>query len=350
MKLPTTYLAARRALAACVEPKQAKKLLHQAETLEVYAFKAKDAELISFAAEMRKRAERHVGRLITQKPKAKGGQPHQRQSTGSRKDPVAIKTLADQGVDKHLADRGRKAWRMTEEQFERLVARVKKIAVASVDNVEQVIREARREMINTKLANRHRRHRSIRDTAVDTDLGNRRFPLIYADPPWFFKTYTELGGERAPDNHYPTLSDEEIMHFEIDDRPIREIAHEDAALFLWCTSSNLPLALKVMNSWGFTFKASAVWVKDRQGTGQIFRNMHEVLLYGSRGDMPGPLHLPPSVFNYPRGEHSVKPAEIRIEIEKMFPHFDADARLELFARGEVEEWTTYGFESHHAAA
>ena len=357
MKLPVEYTAARRALAACLRPKEAKTLLHQAETLESYAFKAKDPELISFAAEMRKRAEREVGRLITELPKARppgGSKKHPRRDRDSG-NPDRPKTLAEQGVDKNLAERGRKAWRMPEDQFERLVAKVVKIAVASVENFEAVIKEARAEAIKAKLENRGKRHEEIRQAALLTTsnaalIAACQFPLIYADPPWFFKTYTPLGGARAPDNHYPTLSDEEIINFAIDGKPIREIAHADAALFLWCTSSNLPLALNVMGAWGFAFKASAVWKKDKQGTGQVFRNWHEVLLYGSRGDMPGPLHLPPSVFEYPRGAHSEKPPEIRAAIEQMYPHFDQASRLELFARGPVEGWTVHGFEAGQVAA
>jgi hypothetical protein len=38
-------------------------------------------------------------------PKAKGGKAYQRKATGARAAPV--KTLAEQGVDKHLAKRGR---------------------------------------------------------------------------------------------------------------------------------------------------------------------------------------------------------------------------------------------------
>jgi len=351
MKLPVEYSAARSALAACQSPKQAKTVLHQAESLEVYAYKAKDPELIAIAAEIRKRAEREVGRLIKDGPKAKGG-GDQRSDQRVAKRPGGPLTLAEQGVDKNLADRARKAWRMPEDQFEALVRKVVQIAVASVENVEAVIKEARAEGIKTKLANRRRKHEAIKQASAKPapEIVTRRFPLIYADPPWFFKTYTPLGGERAPDNHYPTLSDEEIIDFTIEGKPIREIAHDDAVLFLWCTSSNIPLALNVMGAWGFVFKASAAWKKDKQGTGQIFRNWHEVLLYGGRGDVPGPLYLPPSVFEYPRRGHSEKPPEIRAEIEKMYPLFEAPARLELFARGEVEGWTTYGFEAGKAAA
>jgi N6-adenosine-specific RNA methylase IME4 len=81
------------------------------------------------------------------------------------------------------------------------------------------------------------------------------------------------------------------------------------------------------------------------GLGLVFRNQHEVLLYGTRGDMPGPQYQPPSVFHYPRGRHSAKPPEVRIEIEKMYPDFDETTRLELFAREKLPGWTPYGFEA-----
>jgi N6-adenosine-specific RNA methylase IME4 len=79
------------------------------------------------------------------------------------------------------------------------------------------------------------------------------------------------------------------------------------------------------------------------------------LLYGTskRGNMPAPQYQPPSVFLYPRGEHSAKPPEIRIEIEKMYPDFDAATRCELFYRkadGEIDGWTTYGFEAGYREA
>ena len=105
-----------------------------------------------------------------------------------------------------------------------------------------------------------------------------------------------------------------------------------------------------MDEWGFEFKASAVWDKAKQGTGFIFRNMHEVLLYGSRGKMPGPVYVPPSIFRYPRGVHSAKPPEIRSEIERMYPDYDANTRLELFSRSDVPGWTHFGYEAKQQAA
>jgi len=198
---------------------------------------------------------------------------------------------------------------------------------------------------------RQHKHEAIAAEARATIASLGPFPLIYADPPWRFDIYSEKGLERTPDRHYPTLSDQEIIDFCIDDTPVSSLAHDDAALFLWCTSSNLERALDVVDGWGFTFKSSAVWVKDRAGLGLVFRNMHEVLLYATRGNMPGPQHQPPSVFSYPRGAHSAKPPEIRGEIEKMYPDFDARTRLELFARADaIEGWTLYGNESNRDAA
>ena len=185
--------------------------------------------------------------------------------------------------------------------------------------------------------------------AVAEEVGP--FPLIYADPPWQFKIYSEKGLERTPDQHYPTLSDDEIKKFRVAGKLVRDLAHRDASLLMWCTSSNFERALGILGAWGFEFKSSAVWVKlgpdgkPISGMGLVFRNMHEILLYGTRGKMPGPQFQPPSVFMYPRGEHSAKPPEIRTEIEKMYPDFDAKTRVELFSRECVSGWSSYGFES-----
>jgi N6-adenosine-specific RNA methylase IME4 len=205
-------------------------------------------------------------------------------------------------------------------------------------------------------ASRKAKHRAIRQNAADLEEVLGPFPLIYADPPWKFEIYSEKGAERTADQHYPTLDDDELAAFEVQGQLVREIAHDDAALFLWCTSSNLERALKLMERWGFEFKSSAVWVKTKEdgtpwsGLGLVFRNAHELLLYGTRGKMPGPQYQPCSVFMCQRGAHSAKPPEIRAAIEKMYPDFDRRTRLELFSRESNDGWTSYGYEAlSHAA-
>jgi N6-adenosine-specific RNA methylase IME4 len=192
---------------------------------------------------------------------------------------------------------------------------------------------------------RHRKHKEIQASAIGKKYPLGPFPLIYADPPWRFEVYSEKGRGRTADQHYPTLTYEEIANFKIGEKLVEEIAGKRAALFLWCTSSNIPQALDIMDAWGFAFKSSAVWVKDRSGTGLVFRNKHELLLYGTKGNMPGPQFQPPSVFECPRSRHSAKPPEVRKIIERMYPSFSRKTRLELFSRDQVNGWTGYGHEA-----
>ena len=226
----------------------------------------------------------------------------------------------------------------------RLYGRSYDLAMKGEDTVAKDDRDERSEKYKES---RKAKHLEIEEAARSEIRENvvGPFPLIYADPPWKFETYSEKGLSKAPDQHYPTLTYDEIKAFEVDSVSVKDIAHKDAALFLWCTSSNIPMALEVLEAWGFEFKSSAVWVKDKSGTGLVFRNQHEVILYGTKGKMPGPQFQPSSVFSFPRGKHSAKPDEVRKAIEKMYPDFDSRTRLELFARETVAGWTPYGFEA-----
>jgi N6-adenosine-specific RNA methylase IME4 len=202
------------------------------------------------------------------------------------------------------------------------------------------IREMKSALIKVR---RRERHADI--AQANAFSFEKRFPLIYADPPWEFKVYSELSNQ-TPANHYPTMSVDEICDLMVGDKHILEIIADNCALFLWCTSSNLvSLALPVLQHWGFEYVTHAVWDKQKTGTGYIFRNQHEVLIYAKRGDIPLPAFVPSSVFSYPRGKHSAKPPEVRQALEKMYPAFGKQDRIELFARGKIPGWTIWGNEA-----
>lgn len=206
--------------------------------------------------------------------------------------------------------------------------------------------------------NRKKKHTAIAIKAADIVVPGKvgPFSLIYADPPWKWGHFgekdkeNEQGKGRTPDQHYETLTYDDIKAFRVGSQTVQEIAHKDAVLLLWCTAPNMISALDVMEAWGFDYKTHFVWVKFKTGRlqtgmGLVTRNAHEVLLYGTRGKMPGPQYQPPSVFLYPRGRHSAKPLQIRGEIEKMFPDFDKSVRAELFAREPGAGWSCFGHES-----
>lgn len=160
------------------------------------------------------------------------------------------------------------------------------------------------------------------------------FDLIYADPPWSY----DRGGEPTTDveQHYDTMSTDDIAAL---DPP----AADDCVLYLWSTSPHLPEAIRVCRSWGFEYKTSAVWDKGGYGPGSWYRVNHELLLVGAKGDASPPEtdNQPGSVYQAPRGDHSAKPADVRRDIERMWP----DARkLELFSRDGRTGWKMWGDE------
>lgn len=165
----------------------------------------------------------------------------------------------------------------------------------------------------------------------------RLFGVIYADPPWRFETFSENGMDRSADNHYPTMTTIDIVNLKVP-------AADDCVLYLWATAPMLQEALDVMQAWGFSYKSQLVWVKDRVGTGYWFRNQHEILLVGVRGNIPAPAQgsQSSSVLNAPLGVHSAKPVEVAEMIEKFFP---STPKLELFCRSPREGWTALGNEA-----
>jgi len=330
--------ALQSALAEIKTPSMVKKIAKDAADIKEFAKRAGNKELEGDGWELRKRAERHLGELLSngRDDRANVGRP---KKNGVSDTPFP--TLKDLEIDKNLAKRARAAAELTLKLFNEMIA----------EGRADIFRRAEKSQIAK--ANRQHRHQSIAKKATQNlklDFPGP-FPLIYADPPWKWGHFgeqdeeNEKGKDRTPDAHYPTLTYDQIRNFKIQGHTIDEIAMPNAALFLWCTSSNIKLALGVMYDWGFDYKTHMVWVKDRQGLGLIFRNKHELLLYGTRGNFPGPQYQPASAQSFPRGKHSEKPAAFRKIIERMYPDFEAKHRLEMFAREKTKGWTTYGNEA-----
>jgi N6-adenosine-specific RNA methylase IME4 len=106
----------------------------------------------------------------------------------------------------------------------------------------------------------------------------------------------------------------------------------------------LPQALEVMEAWGFKYVSGCVWVKDRVGTGYWFRNRHELLLVGRKGNIPAPAAGTQwsSVIEAPVGEHSEKPERVLEMIEAYYPTLP---KIELNRRGPARAgWDAWGNE------
>lgn len=180
---------------------------------------------------------------------------------------------------------------------------------------------------------------------AQTALPTQRYGVIVADPEWRFEPYSrETGMDRAADNHYPTSVTDMIA-----ERDVASIAADDCVLFLWATVPMLRDALRVMEAWGFEYKSHAIWDKVHIGIGYWFRNRHELLLVGTKGDIPAPAMGDQfaSVMTIVRKEHSAKPEQFLELIEQYFPNLP---KVELNRRGAPRQgWDAWGNEVAEAA-
>jgi N6-adenosine-specific RNA methylase IME4 len=176
------------------------------------------------------------------------------------------------------------------------------------------------------------------------------YGAILADPATRFETWSERGKDRSAEQHYPTMSWQEIEAL-----PVRELAAPNCVLFLWTTWPILPLALTVIGAWGFKFKTCAFcWTKahagqlemfeqsipDQMGLGYWTRANTEPCLLATRGK---PKRLNADVRQAiiePRREHSRKPSGVHARIERLV----AGPYVELFARARRPGWDAWGNE------
>jgi N6-adenosine-specific RNA methylase IME4 len=160
----------------------------------------------------------------------------------------------------------------------------------------------------------------------------QRFGTIYADPPWQYDDQPPTGGAAQ---HYATMPLEAICAL-----PVRDLALPQAHLHLWVTNAFLFDAPQTLDAWGFTYKTNLVWVKPRVlGPGSYWRNSHEILVLGVRGQLPARQKNLRSWLETSRpGGHSEKPERVRDLIVQLSP----GPYLELFGRAGVPGWTVFG--------
>lgn len=168
---------------------------------------------------------------------------------------------------------------------------------------------------------------------VDIYTTDRKYRVIYADPPWSYSDRQDTGMLGGAVKHYDTMPLEDICALPVP-------AADDAVLFLWVTSPMLEDSFRVINAWGFKYKSSFVWDKVAHNMGHYNSVRHEFLLIATRGSCtPDVQRLFDSVVSIERTEHSRKPGQFREMIDTLYPMGD---RLELFAREAAEGWDVWG--------
>lgn len=185
-------------------------------------------------------------------------------------------------------------------------------------------------------------HEAAQD--LSNSLAGRRFSTVLADPPWRFINRT---GKVAPEHRrlarYPTLDTDAICEL-----PVADHLEPTAHCYMWVPNALLPDGLKVLSAWGFEYKSNLIWHKvrkdggsDGRGVGFYFRNVTEIILFGTRGKnartlAPGRRQV--NLIASRKREHSRKPDEQYELIEACSP----GPFLELFGRGTRPGWEVWG--------
>ena len=175
---------------------------------------------------------------------------------------------------------------------------------------------------------------------MDIDL---KYNVIYADPPWTFKTYSNKGKDRSPEKHYSVMSFKDICNM-----PVGNIARDNSVLLMWAIDPLLDKAFEVIKAWGFTYKTVAfTWAKLNKtkpgfftGLGYWTRGNPEMCLLATRGKPKRLNKSIPQLVISERQEHSRKPDIVYDHIEKMLE----GPYIELFARRKRDGWTSWGNE------
>lgn len=164
---------------------------------------------------------------------------------------------------------------------------------------------------------------------------NSEYDLLVFDPPWPYGREYDPQSSRVA-NPYPEMSIQEIKNIDVP-------AKKDSIMFLWTTHQFLRDAFEILDEWGYTYKATMVWNKEKIGMGHWLRMQCEFCLLAVKGKPIWDITDWRDIFSEPRREHSRKPESFFNQIDSYFPYA---SKLEYFSREQRKGWSVYGNETN----
>lgn len=179
-----------------------------------------------------------------------------------------------------------------------------------------------------------------------------KYQIIYADPPWSYYNdstakpdCTTVKGMRRPP--YSVMGTNEIKAL-----PVKDIADDNAILFIWTTDYHLARAIEVCSAWGFQYKTVGfLWAKKNKSGSQVafmgaytMKSGCELCLLATKGKDAHKLvknHKVRAYIASLRTKHSEKPAETKDRIVDLLGDIP---RIELFARTKTPGWHVWSNE------
>ena len=162
------------------------------------------------------------------------------------------------------------------------------------------------------------------------------YDVVVIDPPWEITQYQM----HTEDNHkplqYPTMTLEEIKDLEVP-------CADDCHVFLWTTQKFLPRVFEMLKHWGFDYRFTITWVKNR-GMKPLNHPQYttEFCICARKGN---PKFISTVGFFTHINAKSIKHSEKPEEFYELLRNVTAGRRLDMFNRRKIEGFEGWGNES-----
>jgi len=206
-----------------------------------------------------------------------------------------------------------------------IIARM--IIGGKVETVNEGIREVARDKLRKNLD-------SIATQQVKAAKGV--YDVIVIDPPW---NMHKIELDATPEQvgfEYPTMTEAELADLRIP-------AAADCHLWIWAPQRFLPVALRLLENWGFKYVCTFVWHKnDGFQPFALPKYNCEFAIYAKKG-VPQFVDTKAffTCFDAPRGRHSEKPEAFYEVVRRV----TAGRRLDMFNRWEIKGFDGWGNEA-----
>lgn len=183
------------------------------------------------------------------------------------------------------------------------------------------------------------------DEQRERKLEQKKYNIIYADPPWDFNN-KKTGGSMSSgaSQQYLTTGIDALKKIDVP-----SVCAEDCVLIMWYVGAMPQEAIDLVHAWGFKIKNmnGFVWnkltLKSKPFFGMGFwtRAGSESAIIATKGKAKPASHSVRAVGSYPISKHSKKPDEFRDKCVELCGDLP---RLEMFARQASEGWDVFGNE------
>ena len=298
---------------------EVKKIMDLAGAAKIYAKRQQlGEEAAQHARSIELEAMRRLGELLAETPKNKG-----LLLRGTKSEPreISTPTLSDLGVDKKISSLSQQLARMPKKEFEQ----VRDGIVGMAEALKQVKIEKR----NSEL---QKQKSEINNGLVKMPEGV--FEVVVMDPPWNYGREYDPEGSRIA-NPYPEMPQADLLK-------LSPPFANNCVLFLWTTHAFIWDAKQLIDVWGFEYKATLIWDKEKMGMGAWLRMQCEFCLVAIRGKPTWSNTTWRDIIKEPRRQHSRKPDTFYKLVEEV----TVGRRLDFFSREQRSGWASFGNDEH----